>query len=317
MSSTRLESFLNSSIPYVAYNAARALGDPRIAGFKARLYADGRINGLIDELNDWPGTVLSSHKSARQCFHKLALLADLGLEADHPGMKAVIGKVLRHRDGNGVPLLPMRIGENHGGTGETKGAWALCDAPITLYALITMGVRDEGVMRAVEYLAGRRQCPAWGCVVSEALDSWRGPGKKADPCPYATLIMIKLLLASDPERYAGAITDAAGELLRLWTHSLTEHPYLFYMGNDFRKLKLPFIWYDVLHVVDVLSRIPAIRTSQAFSGMLGIVCGYELPGSGFIPGSVYQEFRDWDFGQKKVPSEWLGLKVALLLARLD
>ncbi len=316
MSGSPLEPYLDASLSYVAYGAARALGGPRAASCKARLYADGRINGIIAELNDWPGTVLSSHRSARQCFHKLALLADLGIEADHPGMKTVIGKVLEHRDGNGVPLLPMRIGEGHGGTGETARAWALCDAPTTLYALITMGYRDDGIVQAVEYLAGRRQGQAWGCVVSEALGSWRGPGKKADPCPYATLIMVKLLLAFDPERYAGAITDGAGELLRLWAHSLTEHPYIFYMGNDFRKLKLPFIWYDVLHVVEVLSRIPALRSSKAFTEMLGVVCGYELAGGGFIPGSVYQEFNGWDFGQKKAPSEWLGLRVALIRARL-
>jgi len=55
---------------------------------------------------------LSSHKSAKQCFHKLALLADLGVEADHPGMKTILGKVIQTRDGNGVPRLPMKIGEN-------------------------------------------------------------------------------------------------------------------------------------------------------------------------------------------------------------
>lgn len=81
MNGSPLEPFLDSTLPYVAYNAARALGDPRTAVFKARLYADSRINSIIAELNDWPGTVLSSHKSARQCFHKLALLADLGVEA--------------------------------------------------------------------------------------------------------------------------------------------------------------------------------------------------------------------------------------------
>jgi len=316
LSGSPLESFLNSSFSYVAYGAARALGDPCAASYKDRLYADGCINAIIDELNDWPGTVLSSHKSAKQCFHKLALLADLGVEADHPGMKTILGKVIQTRDGNGVPRLPMKIGENYGGTVEITGAWALCDAPTTLYALITMGYRDDGIANAVDFLAGRRQGPAWGCVVSEALGSWRGPGKKTDPCPYATLIMIKMLLAFDPERYAGLIADGAGELLRLWTASLTEHPYIFYMGDDFRKLKLPFIWYDVLHVVDVLSRIPAVRTSQAFIEMLGVVCGHELAEGGFIPGSVYQEFRNWDFGQKKASSEWLSLRVALIRARV-
>ncbi|OHD22379.1 MAG: hypothetical protein A2Y38_22140 [Spirochaetes bacterium GWB1_59_5] len=311
-----LERFLDSSVSYVAYGAARALGDPRAAVFKARLYADARINDIIDELNDWPGTVLSSHKSARQCFHKLALLADLGVEFDHPGMNAVMSRVLRHRDGNGVPLLPMKISESYGGSGEAQEAWALCDAPTTLYALITMGCRDEGINRAVDYLAGRRQGRAWGCVVSEALGTWRGPGKKTDPCPYASLLMIKLLIASDPLRYAEPIAAGAEELLRLWENSLTEHPYMFYMGTDFRKLKLPFIWYDALHMAEALSRIPAVLAHPAFMELLGVVLGSERAEGGFVPGSIYQEFRGWDFGQKKAPSEWLGLRVELIRARI-
>lgn len=65
-----------------------------------------------------------------------------------------------------------------------------------------------------------------------------------------------------------------------------------------------------------MSRIPAVRSSQAFTEMLGVVYGCELPGGGFIPGSVYQEFKGWDFGQKKVPSEWLRLRVEIIRDRL-
>ena len=39
------------------------------------------VRGVIDELAGWPGTVIASHKSAGQPFHKLAFLADLGLRA--------------------------------------------------------------------------------------------------------------------------------------------------------------------------------------------------------------------------------------------
>jgi N-acetyl-anhydromuramyl-L-alanine amidase AmpD len=28
---------------------------------------------------------------------------------------------------------------------------------------------------------------------------------------------------------------------------------MFFMGTDFRKLKAPFIWYDILHATEVLS----------------------------------------------------------------
>ena len=312
-----LSRFLDSDLPYVAYGAARALGDPRADAFKARLYADRRINTLVDELASWPGPVLSSHKSARQHFHKLALLADFGIGIDHPGIRAVVDRVLEHLDDHGIPLLPMNIGAAHGGTGDETRAWALCDAPTILYALVSAGCRDGTVDGAASYLAGLRRGPAWGCEVSAALGSWRGPGKKSDPCPYATLVMVKLLLALDANRFADGIAVGASELLRLWKNSRTEHPYIFYMGTDFRKLKLPFIWYDIMHVVDVLSRVPAVRQDPAFIEMAGLVLSRRRADGGFAPESVYQEFKDWDFGQKKAPSDWLGLRIELIRSRLE
>ncbi len=311
-----LAGYIDSDLPYVAYGAARALGDPRAAELKTALYADSRVGAIVDELGAWPGPSLSSHKSARQFFHKLAFLADIGVEADHPGMSAVLARILERRDDNGVPLMPMTVSEAHGGSGEADWAWALCDAPTTLYSLVTMGCRDAGIDGAVAALAGRRQDDgqggAWGCVVSEKLGSWRGPGKKSDPCPYATLVMLKLLLAHDPERWADAIAGGASRLLELWRNSRSEHPYIFYMGTDFRKLKLPFIWYDILHVLEVLRHVPLARADPAFKAMLGLVTGKEGRDGGFIPESAYQEWKDWDFGQKKAPSDWLGLRIAML-----
>ncbi|TFG83408.1 MAG: hypothetical protein E4H20_05600 [Spirochaetales bacterium] len=307
---------MDSGLVFVAYGAARASGDPRAAAFKERMYGDERVRGIVDELRGWPGPSLNSHKSARQFFHKLAFLADIGMAIDDPGVQTVIEAAIEHRDDNGIPLLPMNIGKGYGGTGETTWAWALCDAPTTLYALITLGYRDAGIDRAVDYLCTRRMGDCWGCVVSDALGTWRGPGKKGDPCPYATLIMLKLLLAYDADRYRDIIVAGARRLLDLWKNSQSEHPYIFYMGTDFRKLKLPFIWYDVLHLVEILSQVPAVRDDASFLEMVRVILDKERPDGGFIPESVYQEWKSWDFGQKKARSDWLELRVALIRARM-
>lgn len=42
-------------------------------------------------------------------------------------------------------------------------------------------------------------------------------------------------------------------LLSLWENSRQRHTYMFYMGTDFRNLKLPYVWYDILSVADTLS----------------------------------------------------------------
>jgi len=59
-----------------------------------------KIQLLLEELKNWPGTVLSSHKSAKQSFHKLSFIADLGLKSDDPPISEILKKIsedeLRH-----------------------------------------------------------------------------------------------------------------------------------------------------------------------------------------------------------------------------
>lgn len=276
--------------------------------------SDPRIRAMIGELAGWPGPAIASHKSANQFFHKLAFLADRGVTPKDEGMGPVVERVLARRDGDGVPRLPVNIGEAYGGTGVETFGWALCDAPTVLYALAKMGYRDAGTDSAVESLAGLLEPFGWGCRVSPELGSWRGPGKKTDPCPYATLLMVKLLAQYDGARYRERIRAGAAVLLDLWERSRDRHPYIFYMGDDFRKLKLPFIWYDILHVCEVLSRVPSALSDPRFSEMLGVVEGKARQGR-YAPESVYQAFKDWDFGQKKAPSATLERTIADILSR--
>ena len=80
--------------------------------------------------------------------------------------------------------------------------------------------------------------------------------------------MLKVLSELQIWRDSRACHVGADILLRLWQESLTRHPYMFYMGTDFRKLKVPFIWYDLVHVLDVLSRFPWLRNDARLIDML-------------------------------------------------
>lgn len=39
--------------------------------------------------------------------------------------------------------------------------------------------------------------------------------------------------------------------------------------------------------------------------------------AGYIPASVYQPYKDWDFGQKKEPSDWLTFCIARIGYRMS
>ena len=215
---------------------------PVMSARKAML-AHPALRDLITELTDWPGTVISSHKSASQPFHKLTFIADLGLKARDPGVDTIIRRILAHQSAEGPFQLPMNIPTHFGGTGQDQWAWALCDAPLSVYALVKFGLEDEpAVKAAVAYLAGLYRDNGWPCTVSKELGNFRGPGRKDDPCPFANLAMLKALSEIDVLRDSPACHIGAETLLTLWSESAARHPYMFFMGTDFRKLKAPFVW---------------------------------------------------------------------------
>lgn len=300
--------------------------DPAVAADRAAMLAHPLVSGLVRVLAAWPGQVLSSHKSASQAYHRLTFLADLGLRANDPGMSAILDLVLAHQSDQGAFTLPMRIPEAYGGTGREQSAWALCDAPVTLYALIRLGMgNDVRVQRAVRHLAGLARPNGFPCAVSPALGSWRGPGRKDDPCPYATLVAVKALALTPGEPESAAVRQGAACLLHLWEQSRQRHPYMFYMGSDFRKLKAPFVWYDLFHVLDVLAPLTWLHGDPRLEEMLDTLAA-ACPGSGahaggmdtdgrFTAGSIWKAWDGWDFGQKKEPSPWITLLAWRVLRR--
>jgi hypothetical protein len=82
---------------------------------------------------------------------------------------------------------------------------------------------------------------------------------------------------------------------------------MFFMGTDFSKLKAPLVWYDLLHVAGVLSRFPWVHGDPRFQSMLDAIRAKAGPDARFTPESVWTAWKDWDFGQKEVPSPWLTL----------
>ncbi len=297
--------------PWIVYRMRLDLlgqseSDPLVVAARNAMLVDPRVKSLLAELSGWPGTVISSHKSAGQPFHKLTFLADLGLKAGNPGVDQIIERILIHQSTEGPFQLSTNISAAHGGTGQEMWGWALCDAPLIVYALAKFGLADEPrVKAAAKYLIELVRDNGWPCAVSKELGNFRGPGRKDDPCPYANLAMLKALSEIEEYRHSPACHTGTETLLTLWKESRAQHPYIFYMGTDFRKLKVPFVWYDLLHVLDVLSRFPWVRNDERFLDMLNVLQSKADDEGRFTLESVWMAWKDWEFGQKKEPSRWL------------
>jgi hypothetical protein len=309
--------------PWVVYRTRCDLlrqseADPQVVSARQMMLADPRVQSLLAELSHWPGTVISSHKSAGQPFHKLTFIADLGLKASDPGMDEIIGRILEHQSDEGPFQLSTNIPTHFGGTGEDQRAWALCDAPLIVYALSKFGLTDHPALKAAtSHLVGLVRDNGWPCVVSKELGKFRGPGRKDDPCPFANLAMLKALSSipewcNSPECHTGAETQ-----LTLWDESTARHPYMFFMGTDFRKLKVPLVWYDLLHVFDVLSNFHWLKEDRRLLEMALLLRSKADEHGRFTLESVWTAWKEWEFGQKKEPSRWLTLLAWRMMGRLE
>lgn len=101
------------------------------------------VQGLLAELQNWPEPVLRSHKDAKHPLHKLTFIADLGLQAGDPDVDEVIKRVLAHRSSEGPFMVLVNYPKHFGGSGEEQMVWALCNAPLVLYALVMFGFGED------------------------------------------------------------------------------------------------------------------------------------------------------------------------------
>jgi len=303
--------WLVESEPWVEYNTRKHIlkqsdDDSQIISARQKMVSHPAVQNLIDEVSGWPGAPLISHKSAGHLLHKLVFLADLGLKVSDPGIENIVKKIMAHQDPDGPFQTMSNIPVKFGGSGLDTWGWVLCDAPLLLYTLISFGLKDDmEIKRGVESLIKLVRENGWPCAASTQFGTFRGPGRKADPCPYANLIMLKVM-ASVPNLMDSRESHFGAEsILNCWAEREYFHPYIFYMGTDFCKLKAPLVWYDILNVVSVLSRFPWLKGDPRLNEMASVIAEKSDSEGRFTPESVWMAWKPWDFGQKKLPSPWM------------
>ncbi|MDH7487547.1 MAG: hypothetical protein QHJ81_14890 [Anaerolineae bacterium] len=302
---------LESNEPWTRYRTLRDLrcqseDDPEVRATRAEMLAHPQVQTLIARAAIWPGEALKRHNDAGHPIYAFSTLADFGVRADDPGMRPAIEAVLAHQSPEGAFQSVLNIAPRYGGSGEDTWTWILCDAPTLLYTLLAMGLGDAPrVQRAVEHLVGLVDDNGWRCVGGPDIGTFRGPGRKADPCPIANVYALKALAHVPALLDSPATRRSAEMLLGHWEQQSERKFYLFGIGTDFRKLRYPFVWYDILHVADVLSRFPFVREDPRFLQMVETIAAQSDEEGRYTAGSMYRAWKEWSFADKKKPSPWL------------
>jgi hypothetical protein len=314
---------LNSNEPWTRYRTLvdlldRAGDDPEVQAARTAMLDHPQVQALVTEAAAWPGYALKRHNDAKHPLYKFSTLADFGLRASDPGMAAGIEAVLAHQSPDGAFQVVVNIPTRFGGSGEDEWSWMACDAPTLLYALLAFGLgNDERVHKAIDHFADLVDENGWRCSADSKLGKFRGPGRKDDPCPIVNVYGLKAL-AQVPELADSPATRAGAEmLLSHWECQTERKLYLFGIGTDFRKLKYPFVWYDVLHVADVLSRFPFVHGDPRFREIVEAITQQADEQGCYTATSMYRAWKGWSFADKKNPSPWLTFLVSRILKRVD
>lgn len=280
--------------------------------------ADARIQNYLSSVANFHGSLVTNHKNPELSIHKLLFLLDLGFDTEVPEINTTVDEILKHLDEHGIYQSLTNVPKHFGGAGVDVFSWCLCDAPLLLIALLKAGMDyHEYIKAGVDHLVSLYRDNGFPCAVSPELGKFRGPGKKNDCCPYATLIMADLLSYIPEYRDSQVAVSSVKALLSLWENSLDQHPYMFYMGTDFRKLKAPSCWYDIVSVAGILSKYEFVRDDPRFLEMIAHIRVKQDKDGFFTPESAYQKLKDWDCGQKKMPSPYLTYLCLRILKLLE
>lgn len=350
MTTDLIQWLLESDEPWTRYRTLLDLLDrpednPEVQAARAEMLGHPQVQAMIAEAAMWGDRPLKRHNDASYPIYKFSTLADFGVRADDPGpalspalslapspalstaegtaegtvegMAVAIKAVMAHQSPEGSFQTLVNVPKTFGGTGEDMWTWMLCDAPTLLYALLAMGLGDDPrVQRAVDHLVSLVDENGWRCVVAPELGKFRGPGRKSDPCPIVNVFALKALAQVPQQLDSTAARTGAEMLLWHWEHQRERKIYMFGIGTNFRKLKYPFVWYDILHVVEVLSRFPFVHADPRFQEMVETITSQADQEARYTAGSMYRAWKGWSFADKKHPSPWLTFLVLRIQQRI-
>jgi hypothetical protein len=290
--------------------------DPDVKKSYKEMLADPLVAALIVEVNDWENQPpLTRHNDAAHLLHKLVFLAELGVKKDK--LKQAVESILSHQSDEGAFQIRMQIPSRYGGDDIPKWTWVACDAPLVLYSLLSLGFgKNKQVKKAVDHLRSAVSENGYRCFVSPNLGKFRGPGRKDDPCPYVNLIALRAFAQIPELTDSESARTAAGTLLHHWERSRERKLYMFGTGRNFRKLKAPRVWYDIIHAADTLTRFPFLKKDKRLKEMVALLESKADVEGKFIPESIWTRWKGWEFCQKKEPSRWVTLLCHRIFKRM-
>jgi len=282
-------------------------------GLDEAVLASPLIQWIVELLHgNW--LMVKGHNKSDHPLNLLRMLHELGGSSVDSILAEMLDRVFGRVSAEGLPLTEVIEGRWGSKPGE-PWMWYACDAPLYVGVAARVGMLDDPrVRRAAETILAQSRDNGWGCLSSRS--DFRGPGRKADPCPIAILDALYALAPFD--EYADHPTLATGVNVLL-THAERGYDHKLFMfgaGRKLFRLKYPHAWYDLANLLSVLAMVPAGRSEPRTARLAERILEQADNDGFFTPGSIYMAWKGYDFGQKKQPSPTLTARLWAILQRL-
>ena len=305
--------WLLESNPWTKYRTLTDLlelpvSDPAAVKVKTELLQHNQILELAREVEDWISIAPTRNNDSKISYFKLRMLADFGAVREDLDLSVAIGKATEHVIDDMFAIrgeLPVKTapGEKYQKPDLHADVWHIspCNSPAITAALIALGVENDSLNAAITALQNRwMDSTGWFCHFFFVESQHR---KLKIGCPIAGLMALDVfsrvpdLKVSDPARQAFEPIKFHKEFGKT----------LYYFGRSkkFWTFKYPFVWYNALYLADVLTRFDFLREEEVVKELVAWIIKSQDENGRFKPTSIFMEYKNWEFSNKKEPSPWI------------
>lgn len=325
--SDSLEWIRGSGEPYATVVAVRdILGrdahDPEYAASRREVLAHRAVLALVDTLPRHVTPTVADHHGPLFVPNRLNLLADMGVEhGDFERVDAILEALIGTQDSAG--RFAPRTGYQSGHANVSPR----CEHNAVTETLLRFGLDADarvtrGAARVMSDLSAGAQGRGWCCVPEKR--PLRSRLTRLDVCPQIDLEGLRVIARSSGQ-LNGVLLEAARTPLELWRRRSEERPYRFGHGYQFKTVRWPSFWYDVLRVLDTVGRFPELwrapdareEDTRAIAELAACLIAYNVDADGRVtPRRVHRGYEGFSFGVKDAASAFATAQVLTALARV-
>ncbi|MBN1951900.1 MAG: hypothetical protein JW801_11930 [Bacteroidales bacterium] len=305
--------WLRNSNPWTKYKTySDLLGfketDRELIEAKNDLINDENIIHLANDTKEWLTISPTRNNDPKITYFKLKALAEFGLRYSDLELKETVDKASEHVINNmfgvrgQIPEKPIK-GKKYEKPDLTTDVWHIspCNSPLITTALMELGVKNDLINNSIEELKHKwTNIEGWFCHFFFVDGQFN---KLQIGCPIAGLQALEIF-SKVPELKESEYAKFAFEPIK-FHKDYGKSLYYFGRSKKFWTLKYPFVWYNALYLADVLTRFDFLKDQPVIKELIDWIIHAQDKNGRFKPSSIFMEYKNWDFSNKKEPSPWI------------